>query len=106
MTTAPELQSQPYKIACGTVWGGIEPVSLYRGFRQNDTLFNPLRARDERRDQCLSMLEIGLEFGSWRRHRSAAIAAEIFLGQEFFAPFSDCERRVRLFWFARCTSTH
>jgi phosphoserine phosphatase RsbU/P len=28
MTTAPELQKQPYRIACSTVWGGIEPVSL------------------------------------------------------------------------------
>lgn len=25
---APELQNQPYRIACGTVWGGIKPVSL------------------------------------------------------------------------------
>jgi phosphoserine phosphatase RsbU/P len=28
MITAPELEKQPYKIACGTVWGGIKPVSL------------------------------------------------------------------------------
>ena len=28
MITAPELEKQPYRIACGTVWGGIKPVSL------------------------------------------------------------------------------
>jgi len=28
MVTAPELEKQPYRIACGTVWGGIKPVSL------------------------------------------------------------------------------
>lgn len=28
MTTAPELHNQPQRIACSTVWGGIEPVSL------------------------------------------------------------------------------
>ena len=28
MITAPELEQQPYRIACGTVWGGIKPVSL------------------------------------------------------------------------------
>jgi len=28
MITVPELEKYPYKIACGTVWGGIKPVSL------------------------------------------------------------------------------
>jgi phosphoserine phosphatase RsbU/P len=28
MTTAPQLQNQPYRIPCATIWGGIEPVSL------------------------------------------------------------------------------
>src|SRR6516225_5490077 len=28
MIRAPELEKQPYRIACGTVWGGIKPVSL------------------------------------------------------------------------------
>lgn len=28
MTTAPELHNEPQVIACSTVWGGIEPVSL------------------------------------------------------------------------------
>jgi len=28
MIAAPELEKQPYRIACGTVWGGIKPVSL------------------------------------------------------------------------------
>jgi phosphoserine phosphatase RsbU/P len=28
MTKPAELQNQPYRIACGTIWGGIEPVTL------------------------------------------------------------------------------
>ncbi len=28
MTTKPNLLKQPYRISCGAVWGGIQPVSL------------------------------------------------------------------------------
>jgi serine phosphatase RsbU (regulator of sigma subunit) len=28
MTTTPQLQNQPYRIPCATIWGGIEPINL------------------------------------------------------------------------------
>jgi hypothetical protein len=69
---------------------------------------NPLpqtiRGRDERRDRSLSVLEICREFVSWRGDRFAAIAAEIFLVRSYLPPFADCERKVRFFWFARCST--
>ena len=53
----------------------------------NDTPMNPLpqtiRGRDERRDRCLSVLEICREFVSWREDRFAAIAAEIFFAKRY-----------------------
>jgi len=48
---------------------------------------NPLpqtiRGGDERRDLCLSVLEICREFVSWDEGPFAAIAAEIFLAKSY-----------------------
>jgi hypothetical protein len=63
-----------------------------------------IRARDERRDQCLPVLEICLKFVSGRRDRFVVIAGEIFLAKSYLAAFADYERRVRLFWFAGCST--
>jgi hypothetical protein len=75
----------------------------------NDTPMNPLpqtiRGRDERRDRCLSVLEICHEFVSWRETGSLLSCGDLPC-QELFAPFADCERKVRCFWFARCSTSN
>jgi hypothetical protein len=61
---------------------------------------NPLlqtnRARDEKRDQCLSVLEICRKFVSWRGTRSLLSLRRSSLPR-VICPFSDCERKLRFF---------
>ena len=51
---------------------------------QRRSLPQTIRARDEKCDECLSVLEICRESVSWRRGRCIAIAPEIFIGQSDF----------------------
>jgi hypothetical protein len=79
---------------CGAV-GNHEDTTECEGFcigrtaasdkmtRSRTRCLKSIRARGERRDQCLSLLEISREFVSWRGERLVANGAKISLGQSY-----------------------
>jgi len=69
---------------------------------------NPLlqtgRARDERRDQRLPVLEFCLEFVSWKRDRFVAVAAGSSLAKNDLPLSLIANEGFGWRWFTRCNT--